>query len=699
MSSSRGFLMSLLVLSGWHLAGSSVRGQSAAPVELPILIVESQVEGPLMRAADADALDRATAGNAAELLETLPGVSMVRRSACAAEPVIRGMGWERVTTQVDGLPLHGACPSRMDPPLLYLAPREAEAVTVAKGLPSVTLGPGGTGGHVLIRTVPEDGAEGGDFRRHQANLLWNGARDGWQADWKSEAHLAPLDLRLTLDAMDLGDYQSADGVTVPAGHTSAGGGLGLGLSLGARQRLTLGYTHKQEEDIDYPSLPMNTDESEFNRLSGAWTLTPAAGLERLQLSLGYATVDHLMSNRGKPNRGMMEMETPSRADSWSGKLTARQRGADDSTWDYGIDASRVEREATRTRRMRAGGMAAREPVWPDAVVDQAGLFLENSRELGQTLTLRAGTRVDASEGEARDAGAVIPLGAGAPRRTVADWYGEYGGPGARDAESSHTLAGGNLLLEWSADAAWTLYGGIGRTARAPSVTEQFFAFAPATGGYQVGNPDLDPEARHSLEVGARSERETLSFSVDAFASRVEDYILPTRIDQRDVDADGKTDLVRGYRNVDAELLGGEIALTWRPVDGLSLPVQLAVVRARNRTEDRDLPEIPPLHGRAALRYDDGTWWVEPGVAFAARQDRVDASFPEDETPGWASVQLKAGLRLRDRLDLEAGVENLLDREYHDHLTREAATDTGDLRAGDEIPVPGRFAYVSLRLIL
>jgi outer membrane receptor protein involved in Fe transport len=49
------------------------------------------------------------------------------------------------------------------------------------------------------------------------------------------------------------------------------------------------------------------------------------------------------------------------------------------------------------------------------------------------------------------------------------------------------------------------------------------------------------------------------------------------------------------------------------------------------------------------------------------------------------------------LRIEAGIENLLNRLYHEHLTREALMPVGDLAAGDEIPESGRWAYIQLRM--
>jgi outer membrane receptor protein involved in Fe transport len=48
------------------------------------------------------------------------------------------------------------------------------------------------------------------------------------------------------------------------------------------------------------------------------------------------------------------------------------------------------------------------------------------------------------------------------------------------------------------------------------------------------------------------------------------------------------------------------------------------------------------------------------------------------------------------LAIEAGIENLFDKDYHEHLTREAAVPVGDLARGDEIPQPGRAFGVQLR---
>jgi outer membrane receptor protein involved in Fe transport len=166
-----------------------------------------------------------------------------------------------------------------------------------------------------------------------------------------------------------------------------------------------------------------------------------------------------------------------------------------------------------------------------------------------------------------------------------------------------------------------------------------------------------------------------------------------------VNGDGIDDRVQSFRNVDAWLTGLEAEIELRPTHRLSLPARASFVRGWNDTDDRDLPEIPPLEGSAAARWRFETAapaWLELESRFAMRQPFVDRAFPEDATPAWAILSLRGGVTLGRWARLRVGVENLLDAEYHEHLTREALLPVGELAAGDEVPAPGRGFFVSLQ---
>ena len=52
--------------------------------------------------------------------------------------------------------------------------------------------------------------------------------------------------------------------------------------------------------------------------------------------------------------------------------------------------------------------------------------------------------------------------------------------------------------------------------------------------------------------------------------------------------------------------------------------------------------MPPVTGRASLRWDDGRFWGEAEGVFAAAQTNVDTDLLEATTPGWGIANLRAG---------------------------------------------------------
>lgn len=636
--------------------------------------------------------------NIAEWVRSTAGVNAAYRGADAGEPVIRGLGWERVTTQVGCHPLYGACPSRMDPPATYLDRESVESVTIVKGLPSVTLGPGGTGGRLILETDYDRGLDADPGFERYVETLWNEGRDGYLASAGTQGGTETTDLKLTLDRTDLGDYSSGGGVTVPAGREEAGISLSLGRRIGTQARLYSYAQFTREENVDYPSLPMDTESSESALFRLGYRVEPQGGaLQRVELSGAVSTVDHVMNNKNKANRNRLEAETPSDALSLSGKAEVDLAG-DDMMFTVGLDAERLEREAVRTRTMKMTGMTFTDRIWPKVERDNVGVYGEWNWDVQGPAAVRVGLRVDRSSGDARDADKRIVLGPG-NSGTIRERYVQFNGPEAANVNRQETLPSGNLTFDWEPDEPWYAYVGVGHTERFPAATELYFAFFPAPGGFLVGNPSLEPEKKTEVNAGLGLKSGRLQGEFSVFAARVDEYILQTALRRDDFNGDGAPDTLRGFRNTDAELVGGELEGTLFLTDQLTLPFALAMVRGRNTSDDRDLPEIPPLSGAVDLRYEMDTprsWWVETGLRFAARQDRIDEAFGEDETPSYTVAHVRGGVALTKSLQIEVGIENLFDEDYNEHLTREALLPAGDLNPGDEVPAPGRYGYVQLR---
>ncbi|MHB8825786.1 MAG: TonB-dependent receptor, partial [Thiobacillus sp.] len=94
---------------------------------------------------------------------------------------------------------------------------------------------------------------------------------------------------------------------------------------------------------------------------------------------------------------------------------------------------------------------------------------------------------------------------------------------------------------------------------------------------------------------------------------------------------------------------------------------------QDRDTQQPLRRIPPLNGSLHLRYapDDHSWY-EVYSLFADRQHRLssgdlsDPRIPIGGTPGYGTLNLKAGFKPAQRQDLLVSLENLTDVQYKSH---------------------------------
>jgi iron complex outermembrane receptor protein len=638
--------------------------------------------------------ERATgAVSVAEALTSVPGISLVRRSAGSAEPVIRGLGWERVATRVGGVCVSGACPSRMDPPASYFAPRMAGEVSVVKGVPSVALGPGGLGGSLEIEPDYERPPASARELHARWDEHWDSARDGLRSGGAVWGGTPRVDFRLSGDGFRFRGYETATGREVPADQDALRGAASVGWRPRDGHRVWAAWNGSLEEDVDFPSLPMDAEESELHLVNAGYRFDGRGLVERFELRGGFSTVDHFMSNAWKPNRARLEASTPSEASTGAAEARWTLRRREGATWTTGLQTTWLARDAVRTRFLPATGLTFRDHLWPETSQSTIGAYVETDRTLGSRTRLRLGGRLDVVDSRA-DAADDPGLGGA----TIREGYVAYHGPDAADTDRTETTGSLTALLRRTLPGGLGAHLGLGFSMRPAGVTERYFAYGPAPGGFQVGNPDLDPEKKWAVEVGVGRRSERLTARGTIFWHRVADFVWNGTIDRRDVNGDGIPDGIRSFRNVDADLAGFEAGFDLRPGRRWEIPVSLEFVRGWNRTDERDLPEIPPLEGTAAVRLavDPGRpATLELAGRFALRQPFVDPEFPEDETPAWGTLAVRGEIDLPARVRLRAAVENLLDAEYHEHLTREALLPVGDLAAGDEIPSPGRSVELSL----
>ena len=68
------------------------------------------------------------AGDGADLLQSVPNMSIIRKGGSSGDPLFRGLGGSRLSVNADDQFIYGGCGMRMDPPTAYIHPNSFDEV-------------------------------------------------------------------------------------------------------------------------------------------------------------------------------------------------------------------------------------------------------------------------------------------------------------------------------------------------------------------------------------------------------------------------------------------------------------------------------------------------------------------------------------------------------------------------------------------
>jgi len=306
---------------------------------------------------------------------------------------------------------------------------------------------------------------------------------------------------------------------------------------------------------------------------------------------------------------------------------------------------------------------------PDVDTEDMGTYLEYTRPITENAGFTVGARFDHVRTEAHGDRSAL--------------YSQY--HGTTEREETDSYVGGNAQIFYSPVKRIELSAGFGQTTRPPDAVERYFALEkPMAMPNWVGNPGLEPSKNRELDLGIKYSGDRLLGKATFFYSRVEDFITIFNLQKPGLKS------ARSYRNVDATLYGGELSLNISLPLHLNLQGGISYTRGEDDTFDKPLSEIPPLKGRVAMRYETNGYFSEIEGIFTDDQDRIDPALKEEETPGWGVMNFKAGMKYKG-LSISAGVENVFDRLYFEHLSYQR----DPFATGTKIPEMGRNLYLNL----
>lgn len=624
------------------------------------------------------------AHDGADYLDTVPGFSTIRKGGSGADPVFRGMAGSRLSILVDDAALLGGCSSRMDAPTAYIFPETFDRITIVKGPQTVKHGAPASAATVLFERT-RTRLDAPSWQGNASVLGGSWGRNDQVADVRAGTPAFYVRAAGSRSAMD--DYTGGDGTAVHSQYLRWNADAAVGWTPDAQTLLEVGVTGS---DGRAAYADRSVDGSTFLRLGTSARLErtrPGSRLDRVAVTGAYNYVDHIMDNHSLRAFVPTAMTpTPSSMNpdrtAYGGRLATRWVGQR-ATWDIGTDVQ-VNEHSNRMSMNQPAMPVEDLPRTPDARFVTAGAFAETNYQIRPNTLIVGGLRVDRARGtDLRDAIALTMM------QRVPN-------PTAQARRTDVLTSGFGRIEQRVRNLPVTAYVGLGRVRRFPDYWELMAREAVDS----VSAFGTRPETTTQVDAGLQWRRRATSAYVAVFGNQIDDFVLIQSAVVKPTMTGSRTTIVT--RNVDARTHGAESGLSQR-VGRVSTDLSLAWTRGTNRTDHLPLAQTPPLDARLSTTYDGGRWSVGGLLRAVTAQRRIALNqgniVGQDvtATPGFAVVSVNAGWKLAAATSLAVGIDNLLDRDYAEHISRQGAAIPGFAVQTGQLREPGRTWWVRLNV--
>lgn len=594
--------------------------------------------------------------NIAGMFEDITGFSLIKRGNYAMDPTFRGAQYEQLNIQYDGgIKAMHACPNRMDPITSHIAPEEIEKIEIIKGPYSVRYGSSFGGVVNIVTRNPREGKHG----------LHGSVASGYETNGSSYVGMAQLqyvnekiDLSGSYGYRDYGNYKDGSGSEIPSAFRNIDYGLKFGYNFSPGQRLQASWRQSFGRDVLHAGLPMDTeyDDSSIASLDYVWKNINQS-IQQFQIKAYYSYVDHLMVNYNRPNSKMMEMASHVESGTAGIKAELEWQTSERLKFYSGLDFLHIGRDGERTGLIKMeNGTPLPEPVetkssvWQDSYIDDIGVYTQAQWRFKDTYMLSAGLRYDRIFSDIRkpepEFSALYPL----KNRTENNFSGTV---------SLKKSVGNSIFLELA----------YGRGVRSANMIERYInRFNVGQDSYSyTGNPNLKAEVNNQLEAGINGYKnfdswiQTLHFEASVYYSFMKNYISAVIDPALGPEAKRFINLDRAYKT------GFDAGIKLDLIENLFLQGSASYVYARNKDFDESIPLTPPWTTRVTAGFENEKFWANIQFNSIASQNKIAPSFGEVKTPGYQTVDIRAGVRLLDQLSVGLSGLNIFDKTYHDHL--------------------------------
>ncbi len=615
-----------------------------------------------------------------DVLSKIPAISGIRKSAnYGFDPVLRGFKYEQINIVMNGAQSAiAACPNRMDPPTSQMAPNMMGKVEVYKGPHALRFGNAFGGTINFVAAKPEFSTKQKVYGRISGGYESNGniLRTEGMVGIKSKRY----DLGVFGSISQGGNYTDGDANEVLARFARSSFGANLGVKITEKQHITLSAHRNFANDVDFVALPMDLREDDTWMLNAGHEINIAGHSLTKWKTMVYGTfVDHFMDNRLK------ELEPRlinAQTDAKTKMLGARTEGY----WKFekqnlylGADFKSENAKGEREREFLMGPNAGNiiiDKAWQNGTINKTALFAEYQLSKGSLSFVISG-RVELNQSSITDADA--------------DFETMYVNT---DATQLNPAISFGVVKELNSKYNIGLW--LGRGQRSGSLTERFINyFSVGNDPYEMlGNPELKPEANNQIDATLEYKSNRARLNFDVFVAYLQNYIsseIDTNLSPNIPISPG----VRRFTNIDNAFKTG-FEFNWNQELFLNLyhNFYVAYTYAQNLYLSEPLAEIAPMDLRYSLygKLLKNKLKPELRARYVLKQNRVSDEFGEKESADFGVLDFHISYKVIKILNLTAGVNNIFDKAYYEHLNRAVKS-----KSPAPINAPGRSYFISLSL--
>ncbi|MAP95268.1 MAG: TonB-dependent receptor [Ponticaulis sp.] len=690
----------LTLLSGAAVAAVSLPSfaQDNQPALQDVIIVTGQRQTTATSADVSPQIGVLQGGDVTYLTARTPGGARIANGELSGQMQYRGLFGERMNLRVDGQRFGSGGPNLMDPVFHYAPAPLVSQVEIDRGVSPVSEGPGLAGGaNAIFKRVDYTNSSAArlgydvmmGFRTVNNSIATGGVIGAATDSWRFNL----------LGSIEKGsDTRFSDGEIGGSEFERGVFGLSTGVKTGVGE-FRLDARRQNTSPSGNPPFPMDIQyfDTDFLRLE----YLNDFGDMHLSVAAHYADVAHLMDNfslRPAPS-AMLTRATYADAATIGGEA-ALDFPVLDGQLKIGLDGERVEHNARITNPNNASFFVT---PFPDISQDRFGGFAEYAGSLA-FFESEIGLRVDTHDYSAGPAivGPALPM--------MPNMLAMAFSAADRDGRDTTVDAVARLWTPMENGLSWRLT--LAHKQQMPGYIQRF-GWLPinasgglADGNIYVGDLSLEPETAWIGEVGADFAASRFYARPTLFVRQIDNYIQGVPYDDTPGVINTPVEMIANmngdptplvWGNVDARLYGFDLDAGYDLPGPLRLDGVLNFVRGERRDIDDNLYRVAPPNLSMGLTWEKESWSTTFEVRGYADQDDVSATNSEAQSDGYVIVNAYADWDINDGVRLSAGVENLFDQVYRDHLSGYNRNGFGDVPLGERLPGPGRGAFVRLSL--